>query len=350
MLQVAITFDYELFFGENNATSEEILFAPTYKLLDLLDKYNIKATFFADVLSVYMHTKEGLEDYSTSFTRQIQNMVSRGHDVQLHIHSNWLKSKYNGTQWEFDIDSYRIHTFGFDKNNDTSAYSIIKWGKDYLENTLQPINPDYKCIAYRAGGYCIQPHTELFNALKENGIYIDSSIAMGQKANNINVYDYTKIPEINGWWIDVDSELEIPAQKKENAIYEVPIGYVKNSLIRRFFCPKTEKDLVRTSIKGTYIGSKSSANSIPQKKSKFKILSEYNKNSRILTLDRLNYKLIYKKLKQEALKSNKHNSIAIIGHPKLIDDLWLENFENLLSNILANNEIKTTIMSNLINI
>jgi hypothetical protein len=62
MLNIALTFDYELFFGSNYASAEEVLFQPGKEILNLLDKYQVKATFFADVLSVRMHEKYGLTD------------------------------------------------------------------------------------------------------------------------------------------------------------------------------------------------------------------------------------------------------------------------------------------------
>ena len=165
MLNVAITFDYELFFGKNLASDDEILFSPTAELLAVLKKHNMKATFFVDVLSVYMHEKRGLTSYCENFIKQMQQMVKEGHDVQLHIHSNWLTAEYNDDKWIFNLDSYNIHSFGFDSNKEMSANAIIQWGKNFLETNLRVIDPHYACIAYRAGGYCIQPHKELFDAL-----------------------------------------------------------------------------------------------------------------------------------------------------------------------------------------
>lgn len=347
MLNVAITFDYELFFGKNNATSEEILFSPTNELLDLLDKYGVKATFFADVLSVYMHTKEGLNDYSTAFTEQIKDMIARGHDVQLHIHSNWLQSKYNGVQWDFDTNSYRIHTFGFNKDSDTSAHSIINWGKEYLENTLKPINPNYRCIAFRAGGYCVQPHNELFKALKENGIHIDSSVVFKQKANGVNLYDFTDLPERYGWLISADSPMNYIAENGENAIFEIPIASIKNSLLRRLFCKNTERQLPRGEIKGTFIGN--GKVEVPKKISKVKKLFNYNKQYKFLTVDSVSYKLLMRKLKKIVNKNTKKPMfVATIGHPKLISNVWLQNFEGLLTQIQKEEKICAVTMQDVI--
>jgi len=334
MLNVALSFDYELFFGENYGTADEILFDPTNQLLDTLDKYQAKATFFADVLSVYMHEKYGLTDYCQKFKNQIADMVARGHDVQLHIHSNWLKSTWKDGKWDFDIASYRIHTFGFDDDAEWSVGKIIRWGKQFLEETLQAVNPSYRCVAYRAGGYSIQPHAELFRVLLENGIYIDSSVAMLQEAHNVNEYDYKDIPDRNGWWIGLDSPINEPTKKKSGAVYEIPVAYYKPSLIKRLFKPKEER-VIPHKLKGSYIKMPSSgSSSAVAQRSKLRMLLNYNKTPRILAFDSIHYQSIIQTLKKREKRCRSpYQTIAVIGHPKIIDALWLKNMDNFLAQI-----------------
>lgn len=344
MLNIALTFDYELFFGENFGSSDKILFEPTDKLLDCLDKHNVKATFFADVLSVYMHNKYGLHDYCEKFISQIKDMVSRGHDVQLHIHSNWLKSVYEDGKWIFDIDSYRIHSFGFDLTDEMSAPNIIKWGKNFLEDTLRMINQDYKCIAYRAGGYSVQPHKQLFEVFLQNGIFIDSSVAIGQKAKGVNQYDFSNCPQKCGWWIDKNGKLETISTVSDDSVYEVPVYFYKNSLFRKLFDPKSEQRLKLTEKRGTFIGTQT-VMAVPKKKSKFKLLFEYGKIKSLLSVDSLPHQAILRAVNvcTQKVKEGK-GSIAIIGHPKLIDSVWLNNFDKTVQGLVNKTEIKLTTM------
>ena len=51
MMYLSITFDYELFFGNNYGSYDDVLFEPTYMLIDELNKKGVSATFFADVCS-----------------------------------------------------------------------------------------------------------------------------------------------------------------------------------------------------------------------------------------------------------------------------------------------------------
>ena len=329
MLSVALTFDYEIFFGKNYGTYDEILFNPTNELLDLLDKYNVKATFFADVLSVYMCEKYGIVDYCEKFTSQIQDMVRRGHDVQLHIHSNWLRSTYSSGEWDFDISSYRIHSFGFDPSSEWNVNFIIKWGKRYLEDSLTKVMPEYRCIAYRAGGYGVQPHGELFKALLENGIFIDSSVALDQFSNSVNSYDFKGFKHNVGWWVNPDDALENSASGGERCVFELPIGRIKNSIIRRLLTPEKERTFSQKRLRGSYIGSLEKK---PQRLSKIKLILNYIKGSKMLTCDSVRASLIRDRLLSLSKKQRKKNNfVSIIGHPKLIDDFWLKNFDNLLS-------------------
>ena len=48
-MDIYLTFDYELFFGEETGTVEKCLIQPTNDLLDLCERYSISMTFFVDV-------------------------------------------------------------------------------------------------------------------------------------------------------------------------------------------------------------------------------------------------------------------------------------------------------------
>ena len=59
MLNICITFDYELFLGKNNAPYKEILFTPTDNLIRTLSEKGVSGTFFADVCSVDVASSVG---------------------------------------------------------------------------------------------------------------------------------------------------------------------------------------------------------------------------------------------------------------------------------------------------
>lgn len=233
MLNICLSFDYELFLGKNFLSADDILFNPTSEIIKILNSADISGTFFADVCSVFQHERYKKFDYCEKFTNQIQNMAQQNQDVQLHIHSNWLLSKPDrqdpNNSWNISTEGYTIHDFDNNSKYDESVDSIIKKGKKYLMDSLCPVNADYNCIAYRAGGFSIQPEENLLQILLNNGIVIDSSVAPKLKDE---FYNFCNVPSMPNWWINPKSGLENASRVSSGCIYEVPVATVRNNIFR----------------------------------------------------------------------------------------------------------------------
>lgn len=332
MLKIAITFDYELFLGKNYIPESEVLFDPTYRIIEMLDEERVHATFFADVCSVFQHNLYKQYEYCDGFSKQIKFMQKHGHDVQLHIHSNWLKSEFNGNQWNIPYSGYKLHDFGFDDSATFSAGKIIKRGKEYLEHTLCEVNPSYKCIAYRAGGFCIRPEAEIIKILLENGIVIDSSVALKQKSvASIQDYDFTDSPNKLNWWFNRKKGILFPVDRFESEMLEVSIGYGRNSIIKFLGIPISDLHVESRHGAGTGIeipgynsnGLKSKVNTIKRRLFSDGILSFDTRGYKVLIRD-FNY--LYRKY-----RCNKENQyVSIICHPKLASDNTINNMRMLI--------------------
>lgn len=338
MLKICFTFDYELFFGKNNGTNAEILFEPTDKLIEMLSEEQVTATFFADTCSIEQHMKYGKLDYVNDFVAQIQKMCIMNQDVQLHIHSHWLKSEFVEGEWKYNGESYRLHSFGFNKDSDESVYGIIRRGKEFLESTLRSVKEDYKCIAYRAGGFTLQPHQELVKVLNDNGIRIDSSVAPMLYSEGVNSYDYVKKDLHENWYISAENEWW-ENSKSENALLEIPVATENKNplwfLVKRVLAPNTIK-LNLGPKRGSYMNEQA----IPRRKvSYWKYLTCYN----AMSLDAYCAEYIYSQLRRyyRKHKCNKKNCvIAIIGHPKLVTDKYVENTRRLIEFIKKDNRFE----------
>jgi len=144
------------------------------KIMDILDDYSLKATFFVSVLEYLYFGEKEIE-------KVCKTIDERGHDVQLHIHPQWkVKKKF---LWECDLET---------------QIRLIKEGKELLYKWLGKYP-----IAHRAGGLSADENT-LF-ALKLNHIPIDSSMAFG--------YPYCKLNEVlptKNSLCTWDSIIEIP--------------------------------------------------------------------------------------------------------------------------------------------
>lgn len=116
------------------------------RILNLLDKYGVKATFFIDV---YGWERVG----KVRFKEICQSIKNRGHDLQLHTHPDHLFDKERGYMAEYSFDE---------------QLEIIKKGKELFKEFVGE-----EPIAHRAGDWGADYGT--MRILSNNGIYIDSS-------------------------------------------------------------------------------------------------------------------------------------------------------------------------------
>jgi hypothetical protein len=107
-------------------------------------------------------------------------------------------------------------------NYDTSVpRDVIGSGIAYLEDLLRECRPEYRCVAFRAGGLALEPRrSDLFNILADSGILIDSSVAKDYVVrNDVLSVDYRGAPE--------------PANWRTDRIFEIPIATFTTSAAAR---------------------------------------------------------------------------------------------------------------------
>jgi len=193
-MKLLLTLDYELFNGRVCGTVENCLIKPMTELKKVLDCYGFKATIFVDTVFINRLQELSLEhlelrsEYNL-IVSQLKELSKNGHDLQLHIHPNWLYATYHNGEWSSIMDDYKLSDM-----NDSDVKRMFREGVELLENITGRLN---SIIAYRAGAYCIQTYP-LFSAIfKQFGIRVDSSVFRYQKyiTEKWQHYDYTKIPK-----------------------------------------------------------------------------------------------------------------------------------------------------------
>lgn len=328
MLNICLTYDYELFLGENDASYEEILFIPTKKLSKVMTDNGAKGTFFADVCSALAYQKIPDNGYHGMFSSQIQQLIRDGHDVQLHIHSNWYCAKKEENELFITPQGYRIHDFGFDETQDLSVQKIVRNTKQYLEMTLKQVYPDYRCIAYRAGGFGVQPEDQLLKILRDNGIVLDSSVLPHMKADGVNHYDFTSIPNQLNWWVNPEKGYSISSHRTDNTIYEVPVLTLRPRLLEYIGKSRDQLSLPAGKPKGKYVTVPEGGKAPGKIKKLYQKLFDY----RYISLDTRYFdrvmddlKYVYKKYSLD--KNNAY--ISIICHPKIADEARIDNIGRL---------------------
>lgn len=330
MLYINISFDYELFFGTNQGTYREVLFEPTDRIADVLLREGAPATFFVDVLSVTQHRKYGITDYCDAFEKQVRQLHDGGNDIQLHIHPHWLRSVYDGSNWIFDNTSFGLDSFA-EEENELSIENVLGKSVDYLNDLLSERDSAYQCVAYRAGGYCLNPYSELIRLLWSKGILIDSSVAMFQKSKvgAAQKYDYMQLPASLNYYLNPDIPLERSTlNSTPSALLEVPVGYYRKSLLIRFFWGKNRITFERGKPRGTGVKPLNTHQKAPSLTQK---LLSYGSEYQKLSLDFTNAELMMHSLHRIYQKyqcAKKNAVISVIGHPKSFGG---EAFENLAS-------------------
>jgi len=231
---LSLTLDYELY-GNGPGNVFKDVIEPTNNLLSICDIYGIKITIFFEVVE-YWKLKEGSESgnkmgYSSNpaeaMKQQMIEAYKSGHDIQLHIHPQWVGAKYIDGKWKLNSNYWRLPDVPTkSKNNEINLRGLLKNGKETLENILKPIDKNYECKIIRAGGFNIFPSNKILPIMREVRLKADSSVfAGGCTDNDFSSYDYRSIDGKNPYWFTSTGnilDIDIGQDGKEK-IYEFPV-------------------------------------------------------------------------------------------------------------------------------
>jgi peptidoglycan/xylan/chitin deacetylase (PgdA/CDA1 family) len=189
-MQVLLTFDYEVFFGDSPGSVQKCLLEPTDELLAIAEKNQVPMTFFVDVgfilrMEEAKSNNPQLELEYEAILVQFERMKKAGCDIQLHIHPHWEKSFFTAGKWHIVTDGcYKLSDF-----SDSEAESIVRKYHAFL---LQLTGT--KITTYRAGGWCVQPFSQIEKVFQELEIQIDSTVFPGGKFESAHYdFDFTPI-------------------------------------------------------------------------------------------------------------------------------------------------------------
>jgi hypothetical protein len=194
MIYLALTHDWELR-GDGSGDIEAIQFAPLRRLLEIYAKFDARTTILPDLMQQLRFRRleaahPELKPLADSWDEHVRDASRRGQDIQLHLHPHWDNAKYHDGCWQLG-DDWSILNYDRD-----TAYAMLADGKAYLENLLQPIDSNYRCLAFRAGALAAAPSDYLFKSLVSLGIKLDVSIAGGVFVDNQNLQlDYRNCEE-----------------------------------------------------------------------------------------------------------------------------------------------------------
>lgn len=233
-INIILTVDYEIF-GNGSGDVKRCLIEPTEKILKIADKYNIPITLMMEICEYWAFKKEEQKgnlhkEYrpATWIKNQIIRCIKTGHDIQLHIHPQWMNFSYcaNKDKWNVDFNRWRVSSLSYEE-----IYRLLIKGKYELENLFRPYVSNYECIAFRAGAWSIQPEEHILKALINAGFKVDTTIATNcYFKNQLTYFDFRGTPKKPFWFV-------IKNLKKETTtgIIEIPIYTKKFSLFDKIY-------------------------------------------------------------------------------------------------------------------
>ena len=193
-IQIALTDDWELR-GDGSGDIEKIQFRAMRELIDLYDSHGAKSTFNVEVMQqlTFRRLQESypqLKKLADSWDEHVRLAFTRGHDIQLHIHPQWSKVNFDNGRWRLSGDWSLLNYAP------AESYKMLSASKAYLEELLAPLNPNYRCVAFRSGSSAIAPSDFALGQLAELGIVFDMSLIRGLRVNTRNLQlDYTNCDE-----------------------------------------------------------------------------------------------------------------------------------------------------------
>lgn len=183
------TLDYEIH-GNGDGNPYELMVEPTYRLMSLLEKYGQKLTIMADVAEILCFKRyaaeTGRDDYHVAeIEAQLCEAITRGHDVQLHVHSSYFKAQHKYGAFDQCIEEYNMAALPIERIDEMVAQCVT-----YLQTLLKPIKKDYRVWLFRAANWSMMPTENLYRVLVRHGITHDTSVFKGGVQGRNVCYDY----------------------------------------------------------------------------------------------------------------------------------------------------------------
>ena len=314
-MNIVVTLDYEIYFGKRSGSVERTLIEPTNALCDIAQRNGIVLVFFVDIgyllrLKQQARQHPALEAAHDSVMRQLDTLVSAGHELQLHIHPHWEDSVWTDDGWRLDMRRYRLHDF-----SDPEIAEIIS----RYTQALRTIAGDRSAFAFRAGGWCIQPFDRLREPLRQAGIQIDSTVyAKGRQDGDGQRYDFTQAPRVSHWRFEHD-----PLRIDPNGSFlEVPIA--SHPVTPNFYWKFAITKILN---KGKH---RPMADGSPLQLSRADFLRKlFLPTASVVSIDGFKASLLAAAF--QAYQRRQMSDFVIIGHPKAFTRFSLQTFEDFVS-------------------
>lgn len=193
-IQLVLVDDWELR-GDGSGDMRRLQFDTVRKLFEIYERHGLRGSINAEVMQQIHHLSYGrtypaLRALAEEWEATVQWAYSRGHDVQLHLHSQWKDATYDGHRWTLP------GAWSILQHAKSDVRRMVREGKQYLESVIRTIDPAYRCVSFRSGAWCIAPSDFMLDVLADEGLTFDMSIVDGLTYDNEKVQlDYSNCDE-----------------------------------------------------------------------------------------------------------------------------------------------------------
>ena len=188
---ILIEDDFEIK-GNGLGNVADLQYLPALALLNIAKKYNAKITFMVDVahqLTLRANsTHPEIRVQSTLWDETVLLLKESGHDVQLHLHPQWIDARYKNGYF------YLSDNWNLGRYDSAIQHKLIIDSVEYLTSLLRKKFPEYKVCAFKAGSWGVQPSANLQTILEDLGIHIILGVRDGLKILNQGI-DFTNLEE-----------------------------------------------------------------------------------------------------------------------------------------------------------
>lgn len=235
-IALILTNDWELF-GNGSGDFDRLQRKPLKELIDVVREANAKLTIFAELgQQLWGARRVGSEDrrlraIGDCWEASLREAVLCGVDVQAHLHPAWLHGRWVNGRW--DLDYGRQSTGSVDEEELVDALRAMR---EYLDRLLQPVNGDYKCVCYRAGGFLLEPSEMPLRALRRAGFRADSSVLLGLRDSPYA--DYRRMPSEGEPWFPGANLRDVSAG---GGLVELPVSASSGwdfPILRKWLAPE----------------------------------------------------------------------------------------------------------------
>ncbi len=248
--QIVLSEDHEIF-GDGSGDVRQHMTGPTERMARACEKHGMPLTVFFEVEEYLAFIRERDKlvpawgyDPAEEIREQAIDLVRRGHDLQLHVHPEWVDTVFENGGWRLRRDRATVDSL-FETARETSDY--IRTRKAVIDEIWQAAGSRRRVTAFRAGAFCAQPGGKLLPALAENGILIDSSLVKGMVRDDARVHlDFTPAPAARRHW---QVSRDVALEDAGGPVMELPIhsrmGRRIQQLTPRRLMAKFSKDVPR---------------------------------------------------------------------------------------------------------